>query len=390
MSSILIPYTIFAIIKILHIKEVYKEMAERIQALLKSMKKQNIDSMFITSKANVYYITNYYTEPHERLVAVYISNHFDPLLIIPAMEEEDAKAAGWRYQIITYHDHENPWEMFYQKLKTNEHIPNTISVEHTNLTLDRYQLMQQLFSNTRIVNGEELLANLRVIKSEKEYNLLKHAAELADFGIKTGIAAIQEGVGELEVIAKIEYELKKQGIQEMSFSTMTLSGTKTASPHGTPSMKKIKSGDIVLFDLGVVYEGYCSDISRTVAFKSITEQQKKIYNTVLEAEQKAIAASKIGVATGKLDQIARNHIADAGFGEYFTHRIGHGLGIETHEYPSMHSNNDLPLQAGMCYTIEPGIYVPGVAGVRIEDMIYMTEQGPEVLTTSPKELMILE
>ncbi len=365
-------------------------MAERVEALLKNMKSNNIDSMFVTSQANVYYMTNYYTDPHERLVAVYISNNFDPVLIIPAMEEEDAKAAGWQYELITYQDHENPWEKFYQTLHHNKKLPQTIGVENSHLTLDRYQTLQKFFSNTTVIDGEELLANLRVIKSKQEYERLKTAADLADFGIKTGIQSIREGVTELEVIANIEYELKKQGIQEMSFSTMTLSGAKTASPHGTPSMKKINSGDIVLFDLGVVYEGYCSDISRTVAFKSLTEEQKTIYNTVLQAEQKAIDASKIGVATGQLDQIARNHIADAGYGDYFTHRIGHGLGIETHEYPSMHGNNDLPLKAGMCYTIEPGIYVPGVAGVRIEDMIYLTEQGPEVLTKSPKDLQIID
>src|SRR5699024_1092633 len=166
-----------------------------------------------------------------------------------------------------------------------------------------------------------------------------------------------------------------QGVEGMSFSTMALSGTKTASPHGTPGKKSIKKGDLVLFDLGVIHGGYCSDTTRTVAFQSITEEQKNIYETVLKAEQLAIDASKIGVSVGSIDLAARNHIDEMGYGKYFTHRIGHGLGIETHEYPSMHSQNKLKLDKGMCYTIEPGVYVPNTGGVRIEDMIFMTENG---------------
>lgn len=365
-------------------------MTSRIDSLLKNMKEQDLDSMFVTSKANFYYLSNYYTEPHERLIAVYVSHSMDPILIVPSMEVEDAKQAGWQFEIISYRDHENPWELFSKRLKDSNQVPASIGLEHDHITLERYEAIKQYLSNTTIRDGKEILANLRVVKDKKEYTLLKQAAALADFGVKTGVEAIQEGVSELELIAKIEYELKKQGIQEMSFNTMALTGTKTASPHGTPSMKKIEKGDIVLFDLGVIFEGYCSDITRTVAYKSITEEQENIYKTVLQAEQKAIEASEVGTSVGKLDQIARGHIETAGYGDYFTHRLGHGLGIETHEYPSMHSNNTLPLKTGMCYTIEPGIYVPGQGGVRIEDMVYMTDKGAEILTAYPKDLQIIE
>jgi Xaa-Pro dipeptidase len=238
-------------------------------------------------------------------------------------------------------------------------------------------------------DASDIIASMRVIKTAKEYTLLKEAAALADFGVKTGIKAIEAGRSELGIIAEIEYALKKQGVQEMSFSTMVLSGDKTASPHGTPGMNKITSGDLILFDLGVVFEGYCSDITRTVAYKSIRDDQRDIYNTVLTAEEKAIAASVNNTPVGNIDKAARDHINAAGYGEYFNHRIGHGIGVETHEYPSMHSNNDLTLEPGMCYTIEPGIYIPGKGGVRIEDMIFMTEKGPEVLTETPKQLQII-
>lgn len=365
-------------------------MTNRIETLLAEMKTTGLDSMLVTSSANVYYLSNYLTDPHERVIAIYISAELDPILVLPNMEREDAIAAGWTHEIIGYQDHEDPWQIFKSTLHKNDKIPQSIGIEYDQMTMDRYNAITSILPNTVVKDAKELVANLRVIKNKKEYTLLKQAADLADFGIETGVKAINEGVREIDIIATIEYELKKKGIQGMSFSTMALSGAKTASPHGNPGTKKIEKGDMVLFDLGVIYEGYCSDITRTVAYKSITDEQKKIYQTVLEAEQKAIDISAIGTAVGQVDLAAREHIESAGYGEYFTHRIGHGLGIETHEYPSMHSKNDLALQEGMCYTIEPGIYVPGSGGVRIEDMVYMTSKGPEILTNSPKELRIID
>lgn len=363
-------------------------MTTRMTNLLKELKTNGMDSVLVTSTANFYYLSNYYTDPHERIIALWISNDIDPVMLLPAMEVEDAKNAGWKYEIIGYGDHENPWQRLTMFLEKSNKTPTTLGIEQDHLTLERYQAIQQILPNIEILHAKDMLANLRVIKTNEEYKLLKEAAALADFGIKTGVEAVAEGITELEIIAKIEYELKKQGVQTMSFSTMVLSGAKTASPHGSPSSKKIQSGDMIMFDLGVVYEGYCSDITRTIGFGSVTAEQKAIYQTVLKAENTAIETATNGTPVGKLDKTARNIIEEAGYGQYFTHRIGHGLGIETHEYPSMHSNNTLPIKPGMCFTIEPGIYVPNTGGVRIEDMIYTTSEGPEILTKYPKELYI--
>jgi Xaa-Pro dipeptidase len=365
-------------------------MSTRIEALLKELSTKQLESILVTSPANVYYLSNYYTDPHERVVAVYVSTQHEPILILPAMESEDAKASGWSYSMIDYHDHEDPWELFLAFLNKSGKIPETLGVEEDNLTLSRYNSVKGILPDTEVKPAQDLLASLRVIKNKQEYELLKRAAELADFGVQTGVNALREGITELEVIAEIEYELKKQGVQAMSFSTMVLFGQKAASPHGTPGSAKLQPGDMVLFDLGVIYEGYCSDITRTVAFKSVNDEQEKIYQTVLEGQLKAIEASKIGTAVGNIDQAARDHIEANGYGQYFNHRIGHGLGIETHEYPSLHGKNTLPLEKGMCFTIEPGIYVPKTAGVRIEDMIFVTEKGAEILTKFPKELQIIK
>ncbi|WP_407269013.1 M24 family metallopeptidase [Radiobacillus sp. PE A8.2] len=363
---------------------------ERINHLQEQLTKNNLDSIFITSKANVFYTSNYYTDPHERVVAIFIDNLGEPVFILPAMEQEDAIEAGWKGELITYYDHENPWQLFQAYLRKSKRMPTSLGIEKDHLTVERLEQLQTIFNNTTFINAQSLLANLRVIKDGNEYSILKQAAAFADLGVKTGIEAIKQGKSELEIVAEIEYTLKKQGVREMSFSTMVLSGTKTASPHGTPDHKKIEVGDLVLFDLGVVYNGYCSDITRTVAYKNITEQQQAIYQTVLAAQQKAIEAATIGTPVGDIDQAARQHITDNGYGEYFKHRIGHGIGIDVHEFPSMAANNTVTLKEGMCFTIEPGIYVPGVGGVRIEDEVFISENGTELLTSFPKELQIIE
>jgi len=361
----------------------------RLQKLYEAMQQNNMDSMFITSKANVFYFSNYYTDPHERLVGVYVTNKHDPLLIVPAMEMHDAKEAGWSYDMIGYNDDEDVWQLIHSYIQKQGEAPKNIALEEEHISLERYEAIRRIMPSTEIIHGQELLAEIRVRKSPQEYTLLKKAAQLADFGIETGMNAIAEGVTEMEILATIEYALKKQGVQEMSFSTTVLSGNKTASPHGTPGNKAIEKGDFVLFDLGVVYEGYCSDITRTFVFGSVSEEQKEIYETVLQAEEAAIQASKVGVEVGKIDRVARNVISEAGYGKYFTHRIGHGLGIDVHEYPSMHTNNTLQLEEGMCYTIEPGIYMPHIGGVRIEDMIFITKKGAESLTKFPKHLQVI-
>lgn len=362
----------------------------KINKLMEKFNERNIDSIFITSKSNIYYYSNYYTDPHERLVAVYISKHMSPLLIVPTMEVEDAKRAGWSEQIIHYGDHENVWEKFLKYVTDQKAIPETLGLEFNDVNVERYEMLKNIFPKVNIVDMQDDLAQLRLIKNEQEFQYLQEAARLADYGIEIGKNAIQEGATELEIVAELEYALKKKGVQEMSFSTTVLTGQKTASPHGIPGLDKVTKGDFVLFDLGVVHKGYCSDITRTFAFGEITEEQKLIYETVLEAEESAIKAAQLGTKVGLIDQTARKIITDAGYGQYFTHRIGHGLGIDIHEYPSMHKDNPLLLKEGMCFTIEPGIYIPEIGGVRIEDMIFMTKKGPLSLTKFPKQLQILK
>jgi Xaa-Pro dipeptidase len=365
-------------------------MEKRINELTKWMKQENVDFAFITSTANIFYLSKFYTTPHERVAGVGVFQNDEPFMICPKMEMSSAKKAGWSFEIVGYDDTENPWEFIQNAIQKRNIAVSTLAIEKEHLSFERGEKLQNIFPTAVFKAVEEKLNELRLIKDETELSILREAAKLADFGVEVGVHAIKEGISELEIVAKIEYELKKKGVREMSFSTMVLTGTKTAAPHGVPSLDKIQKGDLVLFDLGVILDGYCSDITRTVAYHSINDNQQEIYDTVLKGQLAAVETSKPGTEIGKIDKAARDIIAAAGFGEYFTHRIGHGLGIDVHEFPSLNATNTNLLRTGMVYTIEPGIYVPEIGGVRIEDDIYITENGCEVLTKYPKELQIIK
>jgi Xaa-Pro dipeptidase len=364
-------------------------MESRLDRLYQSFQSKQMDSALITSKENIFYFSGILKDPHERLVALYVDRN-DPLLILPDMEKESARGAGWKGEMLTYDDQTNPWDVLHTFLKENNRLPKSIGVEKSHLTLERYEILRGILPDVKIDNLDEVLLELRVIKDKKEFSLMKQAAVLADLGVQYGIEAIAAGKTEMEIVAHLEYKLKQEGVREMSFGTTVLSGKKSALPHGVPGNDPIKEGDFVLFDLGVVFEGYCSDITRTVVYKSVSDEQREIYETVLRAQEAAIRASIVGNMAKQVDQAAREVISAKGYGEYFTHRVGHGLGIDIHEFPSVHGKNEILLQEGMCYTIEPGIYIPSIGGVRIEDDIFITKNGPEVLTAYPKELQIID
>ncbi|MBB2480272.1 aminopeptidase P family protein [Bacillus sp. APMAM] len=365
-------------------------MNQRLQSLTEWLKTENIDAAFITSSENVFYLSGFYSDPHERLLGIAVFQDKEPFLICPALDAHDAKQSGWEYEIIGCSDTDNAWDIVAQNMKSRVEKVQKMALEKEHINLERYEEILKRFAGASFVAAEEKLRELRLVKDENEKQILKKAAEYADFAVQVGINEIAEGKTELDIIAAIEYELKKKGISQMSFETMVLTGNNAASPHGNPGLTKIKKGDLVLFDLGVIYEGYCSDITRTVAYDHINDEQHKIYHTVLKAEEEAVKAVKPGIKAKELDQLARDIITDAGYGEYFTHRLGHGLGIGVHEFPSVTNTNELVLKEGMVFTIEPGIYVPGIAGVRIEDDVFVTKNGVDVLTSFDKTLQIIK
>ncbi|STO07731.1 Uncharacterized peptidase SA1530 [Exiguobacterium aurantiacum] len=362
------------------------DLNQRTNQIAQSLATKGLDAAFVTSKASVFYFSGVYAEAHERLIAILVLKNGTTAIVCPALEKGIVEASEWTGDIVTYMDHENPWDKVVKLFLDQQIIPERIGIEGEHLTYNRVEQLRAGFAGLSIIDLTEELQALRMIKTPDEVRVMKRAAELADMAIETGIRALREGVTELEVIAEIEYAMKKQGVREMSFDTLVLFGENSADPHGVPGNNRLKKGDFALFDLGVVWQGYCSDITRTVVYGEASTKQREIYETVLQAELAAIEMAGVGATLGSIDIAARQVITTAGYGEYFTHRVGHGIGIEVHEFPSMAANNDMTAQVGMTFTVEPGIYLPGVGGVRIEDDIVMTESGPILLTSYPKAL----
>lgn len=360
---------------------------EQIQIFLQN---ENVDAAFITTPANVFYLSGFDSDPHERLLGVVVFKHAEPFVICPLMEVPDVKAAGWPFEVVGHADTEDAWDVVLKSVHQRGLAPTSVAIEKSHLTVERLERMNRLFPGAKISRLDEQLNTMRVIKDATELAHLRKAAELADYAIEVGCNEIAEGKTELEVLMAIEFEMKKKGVQKMSFNTTVLSGPKTASPHGIPGDRKIQKGDFVLFDLGVVYNGYCSDITRTVAFGEPTDAKREIYEAVKRAEQAAVDLVRPGVKALELDKAARDVIDEAGYGDYFTHRLGHGLGISVHEFPSITGTNEMKLTEGMVFTIEPGIYHPDITGVRIEDDVAVTADGVEVLTKFPKELIVIK
>lgn len=349
----------------------------KIEKITKQLQHEQADAAWITTPLNVFYFTGYRSEPHERLFALLITANGDQTLYCPKMEVEEVKNSPFEGKIIGYLDTENPFEIDPSSF-------NKLLIESEHLTVKRQRELTQNFGVQHYGDIDQTIKELRNIKNESEIENIREAAKLADKCIEIGTEFLKVGVTEREVVNHIENEIKKFGVSEMSFDTMVLFGDHAASPHGTPGERKLVKDEYVLFDLGVIYNHYCSDMTRTVKFGTPSEEAQTIYNIVLEAETNAIEAIKAGVSLQDIDKIARDIISDAGYGDYFPHRLGHGLGLEEHEYQDVSSTNSNLLEAGMVITIEPGIYVPNVAGVRIEDDILVTENGYEILTNYDK------
>ena len=242
---------------------------------------------------------------------------------------------------------------------------------------------------SELIPVSDLVEGMRLIKSEDEINIIKVAADIADAAFKHIIDYIKPGMTELEVANELEFFMRKSGAASSSFDIIVASGWRSALPHGVASDKIIETGDFVTMDYGALYNGYISDITRTVAVGEPSEKLREIYDVVLEAQLRAMDGIKPGMTGVEADAIARDYITEKGYGEYFGHSLGHGIGLEVHEGPGLSSRSKAELKPGMVVTVEPGIYLPGVGGVRIEDDILITESGNETLMHSTKDLIIL-
>lgn len=360
----------------------------KLEQLQIALNEQGLDAAYISDPMTINYLTGFYSDPIERVLALILFADHDPFIFAPALEVEAIKVTGWAYPVYGYLDHEQPFTLIADYVQQLAGTPVKWGIEGESLTVDRLRALESALPNAQFkADLSPLIAQMRMIKSEDEIAKLNEAGRWADFAFEVGFNAIKVGKTEQEVAADLEYALKQHGISKMSFDTLIQAGPHAAEPHGATSSNKIENNELILFDLGTVVDGYISDASRTVAIGNLNDQQKEIYQVCLEAQLTAQAAAKPGMTAEELDQIARKIITDAGYGEYFIHRLGHGMGSSEHEFPSIMEGNKLVLQPGMCFSIEPGIYIPGVAGVRIEDCVHITADGCQPFTHTTKELL---
>lgn len=263
-----------------------------------------------------------------------------------------------------------------------------LGFEEGYLSVADYNLWKEGLT-AELVPAQKLVNSLRAAKDDGEIALMTKAQEITDRAFSEILKFIQPGMTEQEIAAKLQYDMLRFGAEKMSFDPIVVSGPNGSLPHGIPSAKQVQQGEFITMDFGCKYGGYCSDMTRTVALGEPTGEMQKVYQSVLEAQLAGIAVTKAGVPGKSIDAAARKVIEDAGYGEYFGHGYGHSLGIEIHESPNANTREETLLPVGAVVSAEPGIYLPGKFGVRIEDVTVLTADGCMVLTRSPKELIIL-
>lgn len=263
-------------------------------------------------------------------------------------------------------------------------------LEDHNFPLASFIALKKSMRGIKLLPGGNEVNDIRMIKDDDEIAVLRKAAYITDRCVDHLVSIIKPGMTEWDVSVEIEYFYRKNGCRKTSFDSIVASGAGASMPHYGASMeKKIQSGDILMIDMGCEYQGYNSDLTRTFFINSVDSELEKIYTIVKDAQQLALDAVKPGLTTGGLDSVARNFISAAGYGDNFGHSLGHGFGMEIHELPAVRKNGDVVLKKNMTITIEPGIYLPGKGGVRIEDMVLVTASGGETLTKFTKDLIVL-
>ncbi|KXT72374.1 Proline dipeptidase [Streptococcus sp. DD10] len=358
----------------------------KINQIIEYLENEKMDVAVVSDPVTINYLTGFYSDPHERQMFLFVFADHAPLLFVPALEVERASSSV-DFTVVGYVDSENPWEKIKHALPV--HGFKTVSVEFDNLILTKYHGLRTVFEGANFENLTPRINRMRLFKSADEIQKMFVAGQYADKAVKVGFDNISLDKTETDIIAQIDFAMKQEGY-EMSFETMVLTGDNAANPHGIPGANKVENNALLLFDLGVMVNGYASDMTRTVAVGKPDQFKKDIYNLTLEAQQAALDFIKPGVTAHEVDRAARTVIEKAGYGEYFNHRLGHGIGMDVHEFPSIMEGNDMVIEEGMCFSVEPGIYIPGKVGVRIEDCGVVTKDGFDIFTNTNKDLLYFD
>lgn len=350
----------------------------RLKKFREQLTKSGFDGALIYSDANRNYLTGF--TGNESYIIVTLK---EAVFITDSRYTEQAKNEVLGFEVKEY------------SLKITDYIINMVEsldikklgFEENFMTFDMYEELSSKLKRVEFVKLMGMVEELRQVKDREEIESIEKAASIADEGFSHVLNIIRPGMSENQLGLELEYFMRSKGASGLSFDSIVASGKRSSLPHGRATDKIIEKGDLLTLDFGCVYNGYCSDMTRTVVVGKATERQAEIYDVVLKANETALKHIKPGITGAELDMKAREFIESKNFGKYFGHGLGHGVGMEIHELPLISKKGNYPLEPGMVITDEPGIYIPDFGGVRIEDLVLVTEDGCRVISKSDKQLI---
>ena len=354
-------------------------MKDRIKKVHKLMDENSLDGFLVDSPESRYYLSGF-TGTAGRILFTEKQDYF--LTDFRYVQQANEQTEGYKILEINKNF----------EVKLNELIQeygiNKLGFESKAVTYQQYEKYDQ-YIEAGLVATQDYIEKLRLIKDDSEVDKIKKAVEISDKAFEHILGFIKPGISERDLALELEFYMKRLGAEKNAFDFIVASGKRSSLPHGVATEKQIENGDFVTMDFGAFYQGYCSDITRTVVIGEASEKQKEIYGIVLNAQLKVIEKIKAAMTCVEVDDIARAMIVEAGYKDNFGHGLGHGIGLEVHEGPRVSFTSEDTLEVGMVVTDEPGIYLPNWGGVRIEDDLLITEQGCQVLNKAPKDLIVL-
>ncbi|KYH35534.1 putative peptidase [Clostridium tepidiprofundi DSM 19306] len=355
---------------------------QRLNKVLKEMERKNIPQMLISDPSAIFYLTGKWIHSGERMLALYITSYGEHKLFIN--------------ELFPVHEDLGVEKIWFDDTQDAVEIVSRYVNKGKSMGIDknwpaRFLLrLMELKGGSTFVNASEIIDRVRMCKDSEERELMKEASRVNDTAMGKIIDLIPQKYTEKKMGQILLGVYEELGAEGYSFDPIIAYGANGADPHHESDNSVVKEGDSIIIDIGCRKNSYCSDMTRTVFYKSVSDKSREVYNTVLEANKRAISIVKPGVRFCDIDAAAREYIENAGYGKYFTHRTGHSIGIECHEFGDVSSANTKTVEQGMIFSVEPGIYIPGEVGVRIEDLVLVTDDGCEVLNKYNKELTVIE
>jgi Xaa-Pro dipeptidase len=363
----------------------------RIQKLQSLAAANNLAAVAVVPGPNMIYFTGLSFHLSERPIVAIFAPGQTPAIILPALEANKPDGAPFPMQKFVYTDEQGPAVAFQQACAALKLKNTTLGVEGRRMRVLETHYFDEFAAGLKYEMAENIIAKLRMKKDESELAKMRQAVAIAEQALLATLPAIKVGMSEREVAAELMVQMLRAGSGELPFQPIVASGENGALPHAFVTDRKIQPGELITIDWGASVDGYFSDITRTYAMGKVDEELRRAYEAVRAANQAGReAAARPGASGHLVDGAARHVITQAGFGEYFVHRTGHGLGLEGHEEPDMKAGEKMTLEPGMTFTVEPGVYLPGKGGVRIEDNVAIVEGGAETMTTLPREFTRLD